>query len=91
MCGLYDYKSKIIAKQRGELTFGWLVHLAFNILLLGAAKSRCRYYLLPWLVEGMLVTVGLGGLACYCVYCGIVDKQLLITQDVMNSEVNAKS
>ena len=85
ICGLYDYKSKIVAERSG-FTFGWLVHLAFNVLLLGAAKSRCRYYVLPWLVEGMLVTITLGGLACYCIYCGITDNcKLLITVDV---EVN---
>ena len=79
ICGIYE--SEFISKGSG-LTLGWLVHLAFNILLLGAAKSRCRYYVIPWLVEGMLVTISLGGLACYCIYCGITNKQLLITEAV---------
>ena len=81
ICGIYDYKSKIITKRSG-LTFGWLVHLGFNILLLGASRSRCKYYVLPWLIEGMLVTIGLGGLACYLIYSGFTNQRILFTHSV---------
>ena len=80
ICGIYDYKSKIITTKRSGLTFGWLVQLAFNILLLAAARSRCKYYLLPWLVEGMFVTICLGSLACYFLYSGITKNKLLFSE-----------
>ena len=68
----------MIAKRSG-ITFGWLVHLGFNILLLGASRSRCKYYVLPWLIEGMLVTLGLGGLASYLIYSGLTNHRILFT------------
>ena len=80
ICGLYDYKGKVITKQSG-LTSGWLVHLAFNLLLLGAARSKCKSYVLPWLVEGMVVTICLGSLSGYFIYSGMTKNQLIFTDN----------
>ena len=76
----------MITKGNG-FTFAWMIHLAFNILLLGAAKSRCRFYVQPWLVEGMLVVIMLGTFSGYCLYCAITNQKLQIGAAV-DVEVN---
>ena len=72
ICGLYDYKRKIITSGSG-FAVGWMFHLGFNMLLFGAAKSRCRYYVIPWLVEGVIVIILLGVLGSYSIYCGVAE------------------